>query len=88
MKKLALLSVAFVSLAVAGCHKDNPEQLDQNVDTSVNSSDLNALSDQAANVASEAQQLENQAAALNSEATATENASGPATPDDENVQGM
>jgi hypothetical protein len=89
MKKLVLLTAAVTTLAIAGCNKKNPEQLDENVQTSENTSDnLNALSDQAANLASEAQQLENQANQLNTEAASIDDAKGPQTKNDEDIQGM
>lgn len=89
MKKLVLLAAAAASLAVAGCNRKNPEQLDENVDASANSADdLNSLSDQAANLASEATKLDNQANQLNTEAASADQAKGPQTSDDENIAGM
>jgi hypothetical protein len=73
-------------LALAACDRGNQDQL--------NASDVNAtqnldeLSDDAANVASEAQALENHAEQLNQEAQDTQDAAGAQTPADENIQGM
>ena len=87
MKKLALTAAALAAISLGGCHKNNPDQLDENVQVS-QSDNLNALSNQAANVASEAQVLQNQAEQLNEEAKAVDNANGPKTPADENIEGM
>ena len=89
MKRLALAAAALAAISVGGCHKKNPDQLDENVQVTQNSEDnLNALSNQAAKVASEAQQLQNQANQLNVEAAQIENAKGPQSASDENIQGM
>lgn len=87
MKRLALAAAALAAIFVGGCHKSNPDQLDENVQVTQNDN-LNALSDQAANVASEAQQLQNQADQLNAEASNIDNAQGPQSASDENIQGM
>jgi peptidoglycan hydrolase CwlO-like protein len=87
MKKLALTAAALAAISVGGCHKNNPDQLGENVE--VNQSDnLNALSNQAANIASEAQQLQNQANQLNAEANNIQTAQGAQSAADENIQGM
>lgn len=89
MKKISLAAAAVGLLALSACNRGNEEQLGDNVEmNAVQADDLNALSDNAANLASEAQQLENQAAELEVQADAAENASGPETPADENIQGM
>lgn len=89
MKRVALAAAALAAILVGGCHRNNPDQLGENVETSQSKADnLNALSDQAANVASEAQQLQNQANQLNAEAKNTETAQGPQSSADENIQGM
>ena len=87
MKKLALTAAALAAISLGGCHKNNPVQLDENVQVT-QSDNLNALSNQAANVASEAQQLQNQANQLNVEAAQIDNAKGPQSASDENIQGM
>ncbi|QIL02872.1 hypothetical protein G7078_08800 [Sphingomonas sinipercae] len=92
MKKFNLAIAGAAMIALAGCDRGNQDQLGDNVQTDAvpPSEDLNALSDQAANIAAEAQQLENQAAELNQEADAAinDNAVGPETEADENIQGM
>jgi hypothetical protein len=86
MKKANIAVAAFALAALAGCNKGNQDQL--------NATDLNAtqslddLSNDAANVASEAEVLQNQADQLNEEAKAIDNATGAETPADENIQGM
>lgn len=83
MKKASLAAVAFGLLALAACGRGDEDRLNA-VETNAVEDDLNALSDQAANLAAEAQVLENQADQLNQEAQAeTGN-----TADEENIQGM
>ena len=84
MKKAALIAVTCALVALAGCNRGNQDQLNAS-DVEQN---LDALSNDAANVASEAQELQNQAANLENQAQAVDNASGPETPADENIQGM
>ena len=94
MHKLGLAVAALGLLAVAACDSGEQDRLGDNVE--VNAAppeDLNALSDQAANLAAEAEALENQSEQLqdeaeNATAAPTDNASGPETPADENIQGM
>jgi type 1 fimbria pilin len=95
MKKISLAIAGVAMLALAGCDRGSEqEQLGDNVQTNAvaPTEDLNALSEQAANIAAEAQQLENQSAELNQEAETTpapaDNAAGPETEADENIQGM
>jgi peptidoglycan hydrolase CwlO-like protein len=85
MKK-ASLAVAFGLLALAACGRSNQDQLNQ-ADVKQAGS-LDELSDEAANVASEAQALENQADQLNQEAQAADSAAGAETTNDEDIQGM
>ena len=88
MKKISLAAAAVALLAVAGCDRGKQEQLGNDVElNAAPAEDLNALSDQAADVAAEAQELQNQAANLEQE-SGTENLTGPETPADENIQGM
>ena len=88
MKKISLAIATVGLLALAACNRGNEEQLGDNVElNAVPAEDLNALSDDAANLASESQQLENQAAELDAQAE-TDNATGAQTPADENIQGM
>lgn len=89
MKKLSLAAAAaFAVIALGGCHRSNEDQLGENVEANGNGADnLDALSQQAANVASEAQNLQNQANAINAVADNMSN-QGAQTPADENIQGM
>lgn len=87
MNKISLAAAAFGLLALSACDSGRQEQLGNDVElNAAPAEDLNALSDQAAEVAAEAQELQNQAAALEQETD--ENATGPETPADENIQGM
>ena len=86
MKTISLAVAALGLLALTACDRGKQEQLGNDVElNAAPAEDLNALSDQAADVAAEAQELQNQAAELELE---TENATGPETPADENIQGM
>ena len=86
MKKASIAVAALTLLALAGCNRGNQDQLNA---ADVNGTkSLDDLSNDAANVASEAQALQNQAEQLNEEAKAVDNATGPETPADENIQGM
>lgn len=88
MKKISLAAAALGMLAASACDRGKQEQLGNDVELNAAqpAEGLNALSDQAADVAAEAQELENQAAQIEQEAT--QDASGPETPADENIQGM
>jgi predicted component of type VI protein secretion system len=92
MKKLGFALVGAASLALAGCSGNNQDSLN-NVDLNANAGgDLNALANDAANVAAEAEALGNQAQQLeqdatNSTATDELNASGNISVE-ENVTGM
>ena len=90
MKKISLAAAALGLLAVSACDRGKQEQLGNDVELNAAqpTDDLNALSNQAAEVAAEAEQLRNQAAELELESDGTENAAGPETPADENIQGM
>ncbi len=89
MTNTSLAAAALALLALAGCDRGKQEQLGNDVElNAAPAEDLNALSDQAAEVAAEAQELQNQAAKLEEESDGTENAAGPETPEDENIQGM
>ena len=88
MKTVSLAAATLGLLALAACDRGKQEQLGNDVElNAAPAEDLNALSDEAAQVAAEAQELQNQAAKLEDEAPA-ENATGPETPEDENIQGM
>ena len=89
----ARLAPVYLLLAVAACDRGNEDRLGDDVEVNaVPAEDLNALSDQAANLAAEAEALENQSAELEVEAANTTNtsdeAAGAETPADENIQGM
>jgi len=84
MNKASLAAVAFGLFALAGCGSRDQDRLNMADNEVVE--DLNALSDDAANLAAEAQALENQASQLEQEAEATDG--GPETPADENIAGM
>ena len=88
MRKSTLAAVGFGLLALGACNKGSQDQLNQSDIDETRAADLNALSDEAARVANEAQALEDHAEALNQEAQATDNATGAETPADENIQGM
>jgi outer membrane murein-binding lipoprotein Lpp len=90
MNKITLAAAAIASLALAACDRGKQEELGNDVELNAAgpSEDLNALSDQAAEVAAEAEALQNQAAELEQESNLVDNAAGPETPADENIQGM
>jgi hypothetical protein len=84
MKKSSLAVVTFGLLALAACGRSDRDQLNAADINEMQS--LDELSNEAANVAAEAQALENQAANLESEAQ--DNAAGAETTYDENIAGM
>ena len=91
MKKLGFALVGAASLALAGCGGSNQDSLN-NVDLNANAGNLDALANDAANVAAEAEALGNQAQQLEQDANNTTtsdelNASGN-TSVEENVTGM
>lgn len=89
MKKISLAAATLGLLALSACDRGKQEQLGNDVELNdAPAEDLNALSDQAAEVAAEAQALQNQAAELEQESSATDDAAGAETPADENIQGM
>jgi hypothetical protein len=90
MKKISLAVAGIGLLALAACDRGKQEQLGDDVELNAveQAEDLNALSDQAAVVAAEAGELQNQANQIEQDAEAIEDASGPETPEDENIQGM
>ena len=85
MRKASLAVVGFALIALAACGQSDQDQLNAADTNEVET--LDELSNDAANVAAEAEALENQAAGLEQEADAT-NATGPETPADENIEGM
>jgi hypothetical protein len=87
MKTSAFAAIAFGALALASCGRGNQDQINASEANALDES-LDNLSDQAANVAAEAEVLENQAQQLNQEAQSQDNAAGPETPADEIIAGM
>lgn len=86
MNKASLAAIGFGLLALAACGRSDQDQLNT---TEINSMEtLDDLSNDAANVAAEAEALEDQSAQLEREARSAENAAGPQTPADEDIQGM
>ena len=85
MKKLNLAATTLALLALAACGRGDRDQINASENTATET--LDELSNDAANVAAEADALENQAEQLNQEAQAT-GAAGPETPADENIAGM
>ena len=84
MNKASLAAVGISILALAACGRNDQDQLNT---TEINEmQSLDDLSNDAANVASEAAALENQAANLEQEAQS--DGTGPQTPADENIAGM
>lgn len=88
MKKPGFAFVAVTALALAACGGRNEDQLNEADINAESTGNLDALSDEAANVAAEAQEVENQAANLDQQAQEAQNASGAETEYDENIQGM
>ncbi len=86
MNRLSLAATTFALLALAACGRGDQDQLNA-TDANATAETLDELSNDAANVAAEAEALENQAAQLNQEAQAEE-PGGPETPADENIAGM
>jgi hypothetical protein len=82
MNKGTLAAVAFGLFALTACGRGDQDQLNAADINEMQS--LDELSNEAANVAAEAEVLENQAANLEQEAQET----GPETPADENIAGM
>ncbi len=89
MRKASLAAASAALLALAACSQGNQDQLNDNeINAGATNQSLNDLSDEAANVASEAQALENHAQELNQQAQEAKNTAAPQMPTDENIQGM
>jgi hypothetical protein len=85
MNKASLAAVGFGLLALSACGRGDQDRLNA---TDINEmQSLDELSNDAANVAAEAEALENQAANLEQESQ-TDGATGAETPADENIAGM
>ncbi len=86
MKKLTFALVGTAALLTAACNRGNEDQVNNAEMNQPTSSDLNALANDAANVANEAQALNAQAQNLQNEST--DNTVNPKDADEQNVSGM
>lgn len=84
MKKSKLAVLGLGLLALAACGQGNQDQLNQ-ADLNSESQNLDELSNEAANAASEENVLQSQQEQLNQDAGS---GAGAKTPADENIQGM
>ena len=85
MKKLAFALIGTGALLTAACHRGNEDQVN-NVEMNQPAPELNALANEAANVANEADALNAQAQNLENEST--DNTVNPKDADEQNVAGM
>jgi len=85
MKKLTFALVGTAALLTAACNRGNEDQVN-NAEVNQPASDLNALANNAANVANEADALNAQAQNLANETT--DNTVNPKDADEQNVSGM
>jgi peptidoglycan hydrolase CwlO-like protein len=85
MKKLIFALVGTAALLTAACNRGNEDQVN-NAEVNQPASDLNALANNAANVANEADALNAQAQNLANEST--DNTVNPKDADEQNVSGM
>jgi len=86
MKKLTFALVGTAALLTAACNRGNEDQVN-NAEVNQPASDLNALANDAANVANEAEALNAQAQNLANE-SADDNTVNPKDADEQNVSGM
>jgi hypothetical protein len=86
MKKLTFALVGTAALFTAACNRGNEDQVNNAEMNQPSSADLNALANDAANVANEAQALNAQAQNLQNEAE--DNTVNPKDADEQNVSGM
>jgi len=86
MKKLTFALVGTAALLTAACNRGNEDQVN-NAEVNQPASDLNALANNAANVANEADALNAQAQNLANEST-DDNTVNPKDADEQNVSGM
>ena len=88
MKKVAIVTIG-TALALAGCHKDNPDAV-QNAELNQPAAEqINELANQAAMDAANAQAAANSAKAASNELNAAaENVTNPREADEQNVSGM
>lgn len=88
MKRLVFVSIGMAALALGACHKDNQDAV-QNAELNQPESDVNALANQAAMDAANAQAAANSAQQAANEANATaDNTVSPKEADEQNVSGM
>ena len=85
MKKLTFALLGTAVLLTAACNRANEDQVN-NAEVNQPASDLNALANDAANVANEADALNAQAQNLANEST--DNTVNPKDADEQNVSGM
>ena len=86
MKKLTFALVGTAALLTAACNRGNEDQVNNAEMNQPSAADLNALANDAANVANEAQALNAQAQNLQNEAE--DNTVNPKDADEQNVSGM
>ena len=88
MKKLAFVVIGAGALLTVACNKGNEDQVN-NAEMNQPAPELNALANDAANVADEANALNTQAQNLANEANVVEdNTVNPKDADEQNVSGM
>ena len=89
MKRLAFVTIATASLAVAGCNRGN-EDVVNNAELNQPQSDLNEIANQAAMDAANAQAAAqaNMQNATQQENASVDNAVNPKEADEQNVSGM
>ena len=85
MKKLAFALIGTGALLTAACNRGNEDQVN-NVEMNQPAPELNALANEAANMANEADALNAQAQNLENEST--DNTVNPKDADEQNVAGM
>jgi hypothetical protein len=86
MKKLTFALVGTAALLTVACNRGDEDQVNNAEMNQPSSSDLNALANDAANVANEAQALNAQAQNLQN--AAEDNTVNPKDADEQNVSGM
>jgi hypothetical protein len=86
MKKLTFALAGTAALLTAACNRANEDQVNNAEMNQPSTSDLNALANDAANVANEAQALNAQVQNLQNEAA--DNTVNPKDADEQNVSGM
>jgi len=87
MKKLTFALAGTFALMTAACNRGNEDQVNNAEMNQPSAADLNALANDAANVANEAQALNAQAQNLQNEAS-DDNTVNPKDADEQNVSGM